>query len=199
MNKQQQVDRALMGDEGYNRYMLACILENVMGGGVFDDSADETARRILKYWKEFSPLAKGAADFEFTTFPAEGKTSMVLVKDIDFVSMCSHHFLPFKGVAHVAYIPDQKLVGLSKIPRTVEWYARMPQMQESLTRMVASALQTGLEPAGVAVVMEAQHTCLSCRGARNAGASMVTADLTGLFIQDRVRAEFYSHLQRGGR
>jgi len=123
----------------------------------------------------------------------EGHNEMVLVRDIDFFSMCEHHMLPFMGRAHVAYIPNQKVVGLSKLARIVEMYSRRLQVQERLTRQVAEAIQTILEPQGVAIVMEATHMCMAMRGVQKPGSWTVTSAMIGSFQEDqRTREEFLS-------
>jgi GTP cyclohydrolase IA len=124
-------------------------------------------------------------------------SEMVVVKDIPFYSLCEHHLLPFFGTAAVAYIPRGRVIGLSKIPRIVEMYARRLQVQERLTQQVADFLQTRLDPQGVGVVIEATHLCAVMRGIRKPGTIMTTSAVLGLFrTRDRTRAEFFAHLER---
>jgi GTP cyclohydrolase IA len=124
-------------------------------------------------------------------------SEMVIVKDIPFYSLCEHHLLPFFGTASVAYIPRGRVIGLSKIPRVVEMYARRLQVQERLTQQVADFLQHRLEPQGVGVVMEATHLCAVMRGVRKPGTIMTTSAVLGIFrSRDKTRAEFLAHLER---
>jgi GTP cyclohydrolase IA len=124
-------------------------------------------------------------------------SEMVVVKDIPFYSLCEHHLLPFFGTAAVAYIPRGKVIGLSKIPRIVEMYARRLQVQERMTQQIAEFLNERLAPQGVGVVVEANHLCAVMRGIRKPGTVMTTSAVLGLFrTRDRTRAEFFSHLER---
>ena len=121
---------------------------------------------------------------------------MVVVKSIEFYSLCEHHLLPFYGHAHVAYIPRNKVLGLSKIPRVVDMFARRLQVQERMTRQVADFLEDVLHPQGVAVVVEGAHLCAMMRGVKKANARMVTSSLIGRFKSDaRTRAEFFEHIR----
>lgn len=123
---------------------------------------------------------------------------MVVVRDIDYYSLCEHHMLPFLGKAHVAYIPDGKVIGLSKIPRIVEMYARRLQVQERMTQQIAEFLDETLHPKGVAVVVQGMHMCAAMRGVKKANARMSTSAMLGMFKSDQtLRAEFFEHIGRG--
>ena len=169
-----------------------------LGLPIDDVDMAETPRRLVQAYAELlSP-----EPFEMTTFPnSEGYDEMVLVRDIPVRSLCEHHMLPFVGVAHVGYLPADRIVGLSKLARTVDHFARRVQTQERLTSQVADDLQRQLDPLGVGVVIEAEHTCMSVRGARAEGAHTVTARLLGQLRENpATRAEFLALTrERGGR
>lgn len=151
----------------------------------------DTPRRIADMYLElFSGLHEDPADQLAVQFE-EGHDEMVILKDIPFYSMCEHHFLPFHGTAHVGYLPDGRIVGLSKIARAVEIYARRPQVQERLTSQVADAIESALGAKGVGVVIEAEHLCMTARGVRKPGALMVTSAMRGRFREtENTRQEF---------
>lgn len=153
----------------------------------------ETPRRVAAMYAEvFSGLRLDPADVLRVGFE-EGHQELVLVKDIPFYSMCEHHFLPFHGVAHVGYIPNGRVVGLSKLARALEILARRPQLQERLTSQLADAIMSTLEPAGVAVVVKAEHLCMTMRGIRKPGSQTVTSAMRGVFERGAAtRAEFMS-------
>ena len=123
-------------------------------------------------------------------FEEEGYKQMVIVKDIDFFSLCEHHMLPFFGKAHVAYIPNKYITGLSKIPRVVDIFARRLQIQERMTLQIKECIQNTLNPLGVMVVIEAQHMCMQMRGVEKQNSLTTTSDFTGFFQQAKTREEF---------
>lgn len=162
------------------------------------DGLTRTPRRVEEsmrfltsgYGKKVEEVVNGAI-FE------EAIDEMVVVKEIDLFSLCEHHLLPFYGKAHVAYLPDGKIIGLSKIPRIVEVFARRLQVQERLTKQVAECLQEQLRPRGVAVVIEAYHLCMAMRGVEKQNAFATTSSMLGAFRNDRAtRAEFLNFLQK---
>jgi GTP cyclohydrolase I len=166
-----------------------------LGRDLADPDLRETPRRVAAAFGELltpEPVA-------LTTFPNDaGYDELVVVREIPFHSLCMHHLLPFHGVAHVAYLPGERIVGLSKLARVVELFARELQLQERLTMQVAHCLQRHLRPKGVGVVIEAEHLCMSLRGVQKAGARTTTSALLGLLRDDaRTRGEFLS-LVRGG-
>jgi GTP cyclohydrolase IA len=127
-------------------------------------------------------------------FKSEGHSNMVMVRDIELYSLCEHHMLPFFGKAHVAYIPDKQIVGLSKIPRIVDVFARRLQVQERLTEQIASALDDVLKPAGVGVVIEAYHLCMMMRGVEKQNSKTITSAVRGAFKDDAKTREEFLHL-----
>jgi GTP cyclohydrolase I len=158
-----------------------------------DEGLLETPRRVAAAFAEMlthEPV-------ELTTFDNDaGYDELVVVRDIPFHSLCEHHLLPFHGVAHVAYLPGERIIGLSKLARVVELHARELQLQERLTMQVAECLQEHLQPKGVGVVIEAEHLCMSLRGVQKAGTRTMTSALLGLLRDDaRTRSEFFSLVQ----
>lgn len=161
----------------------------------FDDpnreGLQETPKRYIKFLREFLT----PPEFEFTTFDAEGMDQMIVQTDIPFYSLCEHHLAPFFGVGHIAYIPNGKIVGLSKLARTLDLYARRLQNQERITMMVAERLEEELCPKGVAVVIKAQHLCMSMRGVKKPNTYTTTSCLKGMFKDDlNCRNEFLTYI-----
>jgi GTP cyclohydrolase I len=161
------------------------------------DGLRSTPARVARaYAEQFAGLGRDPSEILRTTFD-ENHDEMVLVKDIEVYSLCEHHLVPFFGVAHVGYIPNAKgeITGLSKLARLVDLYAKRPQVQERLTTQVADALEKGLCPRGVIVVVQAEHLCMSMRGVRKPGARTVTSAVRGLFRDNQpTRAEALSLL-----
>jgi GTP cyclohydrolase I len=153
----------------------------------------ETPRRVAHMYMEmFAGLHSDPERHLAVVFP-ESYDEMVLVRDIPFTSMCEHHLLPFSGIAHVAYIPNGKVTGLSKLARVVEEVARRPQVQERMTQQIAELIDDHLETTGVAVVISAEHSCMAIRGIKKPGSQTVTSALRGIFKTDQsTRAEFMS-------
>ncbi len=157
------------------------------------DGLAETPRRIAEMYAEiFSGLHTDPTEHLKVVFDV-AHDEMVLLRNIPFYSLCEHHFLPFYGEAHVGYVPDGRVVGISKLARVVEGFARRPQIQEQLTTQIAQAIMEALHPDGVAVVIEAEHLCMTMRGVKKPGSRMVTSALRGRFKESGLtRAEFLS-------
>ncbi|BCW93742.1 MAG: GTP cyclohydrolase I FolE [Acidobacteriota bacterium] len=162
-----------------------------------DPNLQDTPRRVAAMFLEMFHGLKEGAEPSVTVFPNEERYSaMVMERDIPFYSMCAHHLVPFYGHAHIAYIPGKHIVGLSKIPRILEFYAKRPQIQERLTEQVADYLWQRLEPLGVMVVIEARHLCMEMRGVKKPGTLTVTSAIRGAFENAKVREEFLGFLNR---
>ena len=183
----QVVDRAHGVDLAWAERAVADLLAALGQDPASDELADTPRRVAASYAELLTPTP-----FTPTTFPNdEGYDELVLARAIPFASLCQHHLLPFTGLAHVGYLPADRILGLSKLARMVERFARRLQLQERLTTQVAGWLQTQLEPKGVGVVLEAEHLCMSLRGVRAAGARTVTSTLHGRLRTDpRSRQEF---------
>lgn len=172
----------------------AADLLSALGADVEDESLRATPERMARLYSELlSPTP-----FNATTFPNDaGYDELVVARQIPFHSLCEHHLLPFVGVAHVGYLPGERIIGLSKLARVVDYFARGLQVQERLTSQIADWLQMELDPKGVGVVLEAEHMCMSLRGVQKHGASTVTSSLHGLVRDDaRTRQEFLALTER---
>jgi GTP cyclohydrolase I len=168
-----------------------------LGLDLKDPNLAETDRRVAKMYSEMFHGLKEGSEPTVTTFPNEENYShMVMEKDIPFYSMCAHHLVPFYGHAHIAYIPNERILGLSKFARILEFYAKRPQLQERLTEQVVTFLVDKLQPKGAMVVIEARHLCVEMRGVKKPGALTVTSALRGIFHQKPVREEFLDLLRR---
>jgi len=180
---QQPIDRAAV--EQAARKLLAALGADLGNNGLRD-----TPQRMADTYAELLT----PEPFSLTTFPNdEGYDELIVVRDITFHSLCMHHVLPFHGVAHIAYLPSERILGLSKLARVVDLFARHLQLQERLTTQIARWLQEQLQPKGVGVVLEAEHLCMSLRGVQKPGARTVTSALHGLVRDDpRTREEFLS-------
>ncbi|MEN9655622.1 MAG: hypothetical protein RL311_530 [Bacteroidota bacterium] len=168
------------------------IIEN-LGEDVTREGLEKTPERVAKAM-QYLTHGYGLDPLEILTSAlfTEDHQQMIVVKDIEVYSMCEHHMLPFFGKAHVAYIPNGKIVGLSKIPRIVDAFARRMQVQERLTDQIKDCIQEALEPLGVAVVIEAQHMCMQMRGIQKQNSVTTTSSFTGAFEKDKTRKEFIS-------
>jgi GTP cyclohydrolase I len=166
---------------------LKLIGENPDREGLLD-----TPKRVVKSWKElYKGYSQNPKEILSTVFEDGSCDEMVILKNIEFSSMCEHHVLPFRGKAHIAYLPNGKVVGLSKLARLVDCFAKRLQIQEKMTQQVANEINTHLNPKGVAVILEAHHQCMSCRGVGKQNSTMITSSMIGKFRDDHmVRNEF---------
>ena len=179
-----------------NENLVKGILEAIEGDSAYDgkelrEGLKNTPKRVVKSWKElYSGYSQDPKKVLNATFNSEGYDGIVLLKDIEFYSTCEHHMLSFAGKAHVAYIPTDKIVGISKLARLVEVYARRLQNQERITTQVADSLVEHLKPLGAAVIIEARHGCMGCRGVKKSHAVMLTSAMRGVFFdKPEARAE----------
>ena len=169
----------------------------VLGLDLSDPHLRGTPDRVGRMYMEIFRELDDQGEPEITCFPnSDGYDNMVIVKDIEFFSVCSHHLIPFFGKAHIAYIPRDSIVGLSKIVRIVEFYARRPQLQERLTQQIVDFLEAKLAPKGSIVVMEARHLCMEMRGVERPGAITTTSALRGHFAEPIVREEFFNLIKK---
>lgn len=175
------------------RALLLAIGENPKREGLLN-----TPARVVDSWKElYAGYQVDVAELFATVFEDGACDEMVILKDIDFSSTCEHHLLPFLGKAHVGYIPNGKVIGISKLARLVDAFARRLQIQEHMTQQIAYAIRDHLNPLGVAVVIEAHHQCMSCRGISKQNVTLITSSMLGDFREDPiVRQEFLSLIRR---
>ena len=150
----------------------------------------DTPKRVVKSWDTLFGGYKQKPEDVLKTFFSIKCDEMIICKDIEFYSNCEHHILPFYGKCHIAYLPNQKVVGLSKMPRLLEVFARRLQIQERLTEQIADSMMKHIEPLGVGVNIEAKHNCMVCRGVQKQNSVMVTTALRGVFKDDHVKQEF---------
>ena len=164
-------------------------LISAIGEDANRDELKATPEKVAEAYAEFfKGIDQDPLKVLAETFPAE-HNEVVILKDIEFVSMCEHHLLPFTGIAHVAYLPSDRVIGLGRLPKLVELLAARPQLQENLTAQIADALESGLETKGVVVVLEARHHCVVSRGARQPEANTVTMAARGCYGTAEARAE----------
>ena len=184
-----------MVDQDKIREAVKLLLEGI-GEDIHREGLADTPERIARMYEEiFGGMEEDAAEHLSRVFSVDSH-EMVLEKDIVFYSMCEHHMLPFYGRAHVAYVPDGKVVGLSKLARTVEVYARRLQIQEHMTEQIADAIMEHLAPRGVMVAVEAEHMCMTMRGVKKPGSMSVSVAVRGVFEEDQaLQNRFFQMLQ----
>jgi GTP cyclohydrolase IA len=190
------VRRAVGIDEGLSEFSTAEMYHEILSRLGEDPNRDGLAQTPARVEKSLVFLTKGYGEdpgkiLRGAMFDVD-YDEMVIVKDIEMFSLCEHHMLPFFGKVHVAYIPKGKVIGLSKIPRLVDVFARRLQVQERLTRQIADTIQEAIEPQGVGVVIEARHLCMMMRGVEKQSSSTVTSAMVGCFQKKETRAEFLS-------
>jgi GTP cyclohydrolase IA len=203
------VDKSIRGpvrgvleiDEGLNRFTTEEMYREILARLGEDPKRDGLLRTPSRVEKSMAFLTKGyhedpAKILRGALFDVD-YDEMVIVKDVEMFSLCEHHMLPFFGKVHVAYIPKGKVIGLSKIPRLVEVFARRLQVQERLTRQIADTIQEAIHPQGVGVVIEARHLCMMMRGIEKQHSSTVTSAMVGCFRQKETRTEFLSLVRQG--
>ncbi len=200
LNRQMAIENTMDGYEKidqYNPRIIKALSENyfniikLIGEDPSREGLEKTPERVAKAMQFLTHgYDLDPAEILRSAMFKEDYRQMVVVKDIEIYSMCEHHMLPFIGKAHVAYIPNGHIVGLSKIPRVVDAFARRLQVQERLTMQIKECIQDTLKPLGVAVVIEAHHMCMMMRGIQKQNSVTTTSDFTGAFLTDKTRAEF---------
>ncbi|MHC4123671.1 MAG: GTP cyclohydrolase I FolE [Planctomycetota bacterium] len=177
------------------RQILEAVGEDINREGIKD-----TPKRVARMYSELLEGMNEEPKRHLTTIFKEKYDEIVLLRDIPFYSVCEHHLMPFIGKAHVAYLPDGKVLGVSKLARVVDNFAKRLQVQERLTEQIADFLMKNLKPKGVAVLMEASHSCMTIRGIKKPGSVMVTSALRGIFIRDsKSRSEVMGLMHNGGK
>lgn len=187
----ENMENQLTKDE-QGHYLIKKILEHI-GENPEREGLLDTPKRVIKSYKElFSGYGKDPREVLGTTFEKGSYDQMVICKDIELYSTCEHHMIPFFGKAHIGYIPGERVVGLSKLARLVEVYARRLQIQEKLTQQIADTMDEVLKPKGVIVVIESKHMCMCARGVSKQHSSMVTSAIKGAFEDQEARQKFMS-------
>jgi GTP cyclohydrolase I len=172
-------------NESHIKNLLIAIGEDPNREGLKD-----TPKRVVKSWETlFGGYKQNPKDILTTQFNSNYK-SMIVCDNIEFYSTCEHHLLPFYGVCHIGYIPNKKIIGLSKMPRLLEVFARRLQIQERLTDQIADSLMEHLDPLGCGIIIKSKHMCMNCRGIQKRNASMITSSIRGIFFQSHVKDEF---------
>jgi len=188
---------AILTDTQTIEHSIRCILAHI-GDDPKREGLIDTPKRMRKSWKKlFGGYKQNAADILTTTFTEGSCNEMVILKDIEFHSMCEHHFLPFTGKVSIGYIPDGKVVGVSKLARLVEVYARRLQIQERMTGQIADDIMQYIDAQGCMVVCEAQHLCMTARGVEKQQSVMITSGMRGVFhTQKEIREEFLNLIKK---
>ena len=186
-----------MVSESEAQQAISTILEYIEPGQSNREGLVDTPSRVVNSWKEiFSGYAEDPAEVLNSTFNAEDYDGIVLLRDIEFHSTCEHHLQPFTGRAHIAYIPIERIVGISKLARIVDLHARRLQNQERITKGIADDLEQHLNPLGAAVIIEASHGCMKCRGVKKQNSIMTTSAMRGVFFdKNEARAELMQLIQ----
>ena len=185
----QTMEHPINSPEWHFKQILKALNENVDREGLKD-----TPKRYIKFLKEFLK----PQEFNFTTFDAEQTDEMIIQTNIPFYSLCEHHIAPFFGVGHIAYVPNKKIVGLSKLARTLDLFANRLQNQERITTQIAELIQFELNPLGVAVSLKAQHLCMNMRGVKKHDTWTTTSKMLGVFKTDlNARQEYLSYINKG--
>lgn len=184
-----------LADLQYAEQCAAEVLQYAVGLDTNDIHGKQTPERFVAMLKELTT----PEPIKWTTFPNDNMDEMIIERDIPFVSLCNHHVIPFFGVAHIGYVPDKLIVGLSKLARVVQHYARGLQVQERLTMQVADFINTNLKPRGVAVVLEGEHMCMTIRGVKAPGTKTGTSAMLGVFGDHTrtAKAEFLARINGG--